>query len=475
MMYCAYRLFLGDVLGCAELQVRGFSMGLKPFRLFAAFALSCLMVFSASAQGLLRDAEIESSLRRWTNPILDAAGLQPDDVQIFLLNDPSLNAFVANGQRIHLFSGLIIACEKPEELLGVIAHETAHISAGHTVTRTAAAGAAGRVSLVSIGLGVLAIAAGEGQAGAALIAGSQQFAAATFFKHTRAEEATADQLAVKYLSKVGLTSVGLSDFFENYAYQEALSEARRFEYFRSHPLSRDRIRSIRQVSEETGLLDAYADDQTQHEFAMMRAKLIGFLSTPNKVYVTYPKSDTSVPARYARAISAFRHSDINVAISEVDTLIAEQPENPYFYELKGDILFDSGRAEESVAAYETALELLDHPLIRISMARSLTARGQTGDLKRAEESLLDALIAEPNNAFAWNQLAATLDKLERRPEAQLATAESAYHIGDYQRAHSFAARSLQDLEPRTPKSIRARDIVAITDPRLEENRNRFRR
>lgn len=450
-------------------------MGFKPIRFFAAATASLLFAASAFAQGLLRDAEIEATLRKWTDPILEAADLQPGDVQLFLLNDPSLNAFVAGGQRIHLNSGLIIASEKPEELLGVIAHETAHIGAGHTITRQAAAGAAGRVSLISIGLGVLAIAAGEGQAGAALIAGSQQFGTATFFKHTRAEEATADQLAVKYLSKVGISPIGLSDFFENYAYQEALSEARRFEYFRSHPLSRDRIRLLRQVSEQTGLLDVRVDEETQREFDMMRAKLIGFLDTPNKVYVTYPRTDTSMAARYARAISAFRHSDINVALSEVDALIAEEPENPYFHELKGDILFDSGRPEESVPAYETALSYLDHPLIKISLARSLTARNNEGDLQRAEEALQDSLIAEPNNAFAWNQLAATLDKLQRRPEAELATAESAFYIGDYQRAHIFAGRALRELEPRTPKSIRARDIVAITDPRLEENRRRYRR
>ena len=450
-------------------------MARTALRFIAPVIISLLMTTSALAQGLLRDAEIEATLRRWTDPILVAADLQPGDVQMFLINDPSLNAFVAGGQRIHLHSGLIIAADTPEQVLGVIAHETGHIDAGHTVTRQAAAGAAGRVSLVSIGLGVLAIAAGEGQAGAALIAGSQQFGAVTFFKHTRAEEATADQLAVKYLSKIGISPIGLSEFFEKYAYQEALSEARRYEYFRSHPLSRDRIRSLRQVSEETGLLETHVDDQTQHEFDMMRAKLIGFLDTPNKVYVTYPRTDTSVPARYARAISAYRHSDINVALDEIDSLIAEEPENPFFYELKGDILFNSGRSEESVPAYEAALTYLDHPLLKISLARSLTARDAEGDLSAAEEALRDALIAEPDNAFAWRQLASTLDKLGRRPEAELATAEAAYNIGDFQRANIFAGRALRELEPRTTLSIRARDILAITDPRLEENRGRYRR
>lgn len=445
------------------------------FRFFSIAVLSALMAASAFAQSLLRDAEIEATLRRWTDPILEAAELQPQDVKLFLLNDPSLNAFVAGGQRIHLHSGLIIAADTPEQVIGVIAHETAHISAGHTVTRTAAAGAAGRASLVSIGLGILAIAAGEAQAGAALIGSSQHFGAVTFFKHTRAEEATADQLAVKFLSKVGISPIGLSEFFQKYAYQEALSEARRFEYFRSHPLSRNRIRLITDASERTGLLNARVDEQTQREFDMMRAKLIGFLDTPNKVYVTYPRSDNSIDARYARAISAFKHSDINVALSEIDSLIEEEPNNAFFYELKGDILFDTGKPELSVPAYEAALSRLDHPLLKISLARSLTARGQTGDLELAEEALRDALIAEPDNAFAWHELAATLDKFDRRAEAQLATAESAYYIGDYRRAHTFANRAVRELEPRTPLSVRARDILAVTDPRLEENRGRYRR
>ena len=450
-------------------------MGFKPFRLFAVALLSCMISVSAFAQGLLRDAEIEATLRNWTNPILEAAGLQPDDVRIFLLNDPSLNAFVAGGQRIHLNSGLIMETKRPEQFLGVIAHETAHIALKHTVSRQDAAGAAGRVSLISIGLGVLAIAAGEGQAGAALISGSQQFAALTFFRHTREEEGNADNAAIKYLEAVNISGEGLIEFFEVFAFQENMSEARRFEYFRSHPLSRDRIQNLRFVVEETGLVGTNVDAQTQHEFDMMRAKLIGFLGTPNQVFEEYPMAKKDIASRYARAIFGFRNSDIGTAISEVDSLIAEQPTNPYFHELKGDILFDTGRADESVAAYEVALSYLDHPLIKISLARSLTARNRQGDLSLAEDALHDALIAEQNNAFAWHQLAITLEKMGRRAEAEYATAESAYNIGDYQRARIFASRALRELEPHSPKFIKARDIVNNTDPRLEENRSRYRR
>jgi len=451
-------------------------MANRILRIFAAAALSLSLAATSMAQGFLRDAEIESTLRRWTDPILEAAGLQPDDVQLFIINDPSLNAFVAGGQRIHMHSGLLIAAETPGQIKGVLAHETGHIAAGHTVTRTNAARSANRVSLVSIGLGVLAIAAGAGDAGAALIASSSQFAAVNFYTHTRAEEATSDQLAVKYLTTVGDSSLGLIEFFENYRYQEVLSEARRFEYFRSHPLSSDRIRSLRGVAEETGLLDKPADAQTQREYEMMRAKLIGFLETPNKVYQVYPRTDTSLPARYARSISAYLNSDINLALEEVDALIAEEPDNPYFHELKGQVLFESGRSAESVAPLERSLELLPRqPLLLIAYGRSIIARGEPGDLEKGENALRDALISEPGNAFAWAQLAITLDKQGKRAEAELATAESAYNIGDYQRANIFAARASRELPKATPLARRASDIMAVTDPRLEENRRRYRR
>jgi len=195
----------------------------------------------SDAQGLIRDAEIEAILRDFTDPILVAAGLQPDDVGLYIINDPSLNAFVANGQRIHLFTGLIIAAETPGQLKGVIAHETGHIAGAHGVIRARDARVASRPGLVSIGLGILAIAAGAPDAGAALIASSSQFSAINFFTHTRAQEAVADQLAVEYLTKTNQSSKGLIEFFEKFRYQEVLSEQRRYPYFRSHPLASDRI------------------------------------------------------------------------------------------------------------------------------------------------------------------------------------------------------------------------------------------
>ncbi|WP_300392333.1 M48 family metalloprotease [Henriciella sp.] len=446
---------------------------LKPI---AAALLGLAMAATASAQGLIRDAEIENTLREWSDPIFDVAGLNHEDVDLYIINDPSLNAFVANGQRVHLHTGLLIAAETPEQIMGVIAHETCHIACGHTISRTRAMDVASRPALVSIGLGVLAIAAGAGDAGAALIASSQQFAALNFFVHTRAEEAMADAAAVSYLSDIGRSPKGLVTFFEKYRYQEVLSEARRYPYFRSHPLASDRIRTTRQLAQETGMMDKPTDPNVQRQFDLMQAKLIGFIEPLARVYQTYPPGDDSEAARYARAIASMQSSDLSGTLKEIDSLLEEYPENPYYWELKGQALFEMGKPAASVEPHAKSLEFLPgHPLLLINYARSVIARGDEGDLEDGEEALRDALIKEPNNSFAWSQLAIALEKQGRRAEAELATAESAYHIGDYQRAYIFAGRAAKDLQPNTPDARRANDIRNVTDPALPENEVYWRR
>ncbi|RAN31758.1 M48 family metalloprotease [Hyphomonas pacifica] len=445
-------------------------------KLAATAAMAALMAASASAQSLIRDTEIEETLREWTNPILEVAGLNPNDVGLYIINDPSLNAFVANGQNIHIHTGLIIAAESPGQIKGVIGHETCHIACGHSVSRQRAAGVAMRPALLSIGLGILAMAAGEGGAGAALIGSSQQFAALNFFVHTRAEEATADAAAVEYLTQLGESPRGLVEFFEKFRYQEVLSDARRYPYFRAHPLASDRIRTVRQLAEDSGMMDVQPTDREVYQYQMMRAKLIGFLDTPNKVAREYPPSDQSEPARYARAIAAMQASDIETSLTLIDSLLEDEPDNPYFWELKGQVLFESGRTAESVKPHKRSLELKPGaPLLLINYARSLNARAEPGDIEAAEGALRKALIAEPDNAFAWAQLAITYEEQGRRAEAQLATAESAYSVGDIVRANRFAHFAVQSLEPGTPDYRRADDILMVTDANNPDNRDMYRR
>jgi predicted Zn-dependent protease len=233
---------------------------------------------------------------------------------------------------------------------------------------------------------------------------------------------------------------------------------------------------VRQLAEQSGLMNEPPTEREKYQYDMMRAKLIGFLDTPNKVKNEYPASDDGEPAHYARSIAALQVSDIDVALKEIDILLEREPDNPYFHELKGQILFESGRTAESVAPHKRSLELKPgQPLLLINYARSLNARDEPGDVEAAEAALRDALIAEPDNAFAWTQLAVTLEKQGHRPEAQLATAESAYAIGDIVRANSFAHRAADQLERGTPDFRRADDILLITDPNNPDNRDFYNR
>jgi predicted Zn-dependent protease len=442
-------------------------------RTLAVLALSAATALSAAAQGLIRDAEIEGILREYSNPIFEAAGLRPEEVKIYIINDPTLNAFVAGGARVHLHTGLIIAAETPEQLKGVIAHETCHIACGHAMTRSEAMEAGSNMSLISIGLGVLAMAAGAPDAGMALIASGPQFGMLTIFKHTRSEEAAADQEAVNYLAATGQSGHGLIEFFEKYRYQELMSEGRRDPYFRSHPISSDRIGNLRRKVADNAAAAKPQDQRTIDQLAIMQAKLIGFLQSPSRVASKYPKTDTSVPARYARAIAAYRAVDIKTALDETNALIEQDPANPYYHELYGQILFENGRVEESIPPHRKSVELApNQPLLKVNLARSLTEHAKPEALEEAEGLLVDVIAAERDNAFAWNQLARVYGKQGRIGDADLATAEEAYILGDMKRAHSFAIRASKKLDSSTPNGRRASDITTITDPRAIRARDR---
>lgn len=438
----------------------------KVLHAIAAGALAMAIPLSASAQGLIRDAEIEQILRDYADPLFEAAGLKPDDVNIYIVQDDSLNAFVAAGQNMFLHTGLIMEARTPEELKGVIAHETGHIAGGHNVTREAAMGSAGGTQLVTMGLGVLALFAGAPDAALALFGSAPQFGLMTMFKFTRVEESAADQYGISFLEKTGQSAEGLGSFMEHFRYQELMSERRRDPYFRSHPISSDRIGALTKRARD---VSAKARPQTPEEILqlkMMQAKLVGFIGPANRVLSRYPASDTSLPARYARAIAAYRAVDIKAALSQTDGLIAEQPENPYFEELKGQILFESGRSAESVVHHRRSVELApQHALLKVNLARSLVGTKEEDAIKEAEGLLMDAIRLEPDNAFAWNQLAVVYAKQDRIGDADLATAEEAYLVGDMARAFNFARRARDKLDMSTPNGQRADDIMALADPR----------
>lgn len=423
-----------------------------------------LMPGVASAQSMIRDAEIEETLRIYADPIFKAADLEPKDISIYLVQDPSLNAFVSSGQNVFFHTGLIMASKTPDELKGVLAHETGHIAGGHLARARGAQERAMVPAMVSIGLGVLALAAGAGDAGAALIAGSQQFAMASYVRHTQVEESTADQMAVTFLEGSGQSPAGLISFFDRELRQYEFAQRRIPPYLMTHPLTSDRVQALRARVEASPLKDAKQSADDVQRFAMMQAKLRGFLNDPGRTFRDYPQTDTSLPARYARAVAAYRVPDTGQAIKETKALIAAQPDNPYFHELLGQILFESGKAAESIEPYRRSTQLKPNsPLLEVGLARSLVAANGKAGADEAIAILERAVTTEPDNAYAWREMANAYAAKGDDTMAKLATAEEAFSVGNYPRARYFAEVAKKGLKEGTAAYRRASDIAMVAE------------
>ncbi|RKR03063.1 M48 family metalloprotease [Maricaulis maris] len=438
-------------------------------------ATACVLAVATQAsslgQSLIRDTEIEHMLRDYSDPILEAAGLVPADVDLYIVADPELNAFVTGGQNIFLHTGIILESETPNQLKGVIAHEAGHISGAHLARVGDGISAAQAPMFVSLGLGVLAALAGEGGAAGALLASSQQFGALSFMTYSRAQEASADQAGLQFLEASGQSGEGLVQFFERFRYQEVMSNARRYPYFRSHPLSSERIANLRGGASESPFYDVQDSPEEMARLARIQGKIYGFLAEPEFVFYRYPESDQSLPARYARAVAHYHDARLDRALSEIQGLLDEEPENPYFHELHGQMLFESGHADEAIAPHARSVELEPTaPLLRVNLAIAMIATDNPDHLEEAAQHLRVALDIEPDNGFAWYQLSIIHERNGDTALAQLAIAEQSYAAGNRPRAHQFASRARTSLEVGTPAWVRATEIEAVSVPSEAELR-----
>jgi predicted Zn-dependent protease len=441
----------------------------------SAFFLVLITHTLAFSQSLLRDTEIEETMIDYTKPILLAAGLSPSSVDLYLVNDPSLNAFVTRGQNIFLHSGIILQSDTPNQLKGVIAHEAGHIAGGHIVRSDYGNRSAYGAMLIAAGIGIAAILAGEAEAGAMVLGGSQQFGQLEALAYSRTNESAADQYAAQYMEATKQSGQGLIDFFDRFRAQEVLSNARRYPYFRGHPLSSDRIDALREVVDESEYTDVKDTEEEQYRLEMAKAKLRGFLEGPQVVFSKYPPTDQSQPARYARSVAHFKAADLKNALKEIDSLILENNKNPYFFELKAQILYESGQGQASLKPARKALELKPNaPLLKLALAQSLLEESDDSSTFEAIKLLKSALNTERENSYAWYTLSRAYGEVGMKAEAKYATAEQAYAIGDLARASLFAKRAQTDLERGNPLWRRASDIIVVSDAQLAKKNSRNR-
>lgn len=425
----------------------------------------------AAAPSLIRDTEIEEILHEEADPIFVAAGLNPKSIKIHLIADNELNAFAAGGEQLFLYTALIEETKSPNQLEGVIAHETGHIAGGHLARSGAMSRAAMGPFLLGLGLAVLAAAAGNPAAASGLVYSSGYFAEISALGYSREQEARADQAAVTYLEKAGLSARGLVDFFNTFRYQEVFDDEKKFPFFRDHPLTDDRIEALSARADQQPHADAVDTPQAILQHAIMKAKLEGFLAGPGPTLQKYPDSDTSFPARYARAIAYYKENETDRAVAAIDSLIAEQPNNPYLWELKGQVLFEAGRTPESVPAHRRSVELKpEAPLLRMNLGQSLLALNDPARVDEAIVEIKKALGQEPDYPEGWRLLAQAYDSKGDAGQARLAAAEENFYLGQLLEARTFAVQAREFLKKDSPQWRRATDIILASQPSPEQLR-----
>jgi predicted Zn-dependent protease len=418
----------------------------------------------AAAQQVLRDAETEALLRDISRPLIIAAGLQPENVQVVLLHDREINAFVAGGQIVYLHSGLITVADNANEVQGVIAHELGHITGGHIIRIGEGVQQATGIMILSLLLGAAAMAAGAGEAGMGVLAAGQQAAMGRFLAFTRVQENSADQAGAEYLSRAGVSGRGSLAFFERLLNLEyRMNIPQEDSYARTHPLNAERIAVLQNRYHEDPAWDRPADPALEARFQRVRAKLSGYVDDPRTVLTRYPESDRSIPARYARAYVYHRTAHPEQANAEVGALLAAAPHDPYFLELKGQVLLESGHPREAVTALRDAVARSnDQPLIAALLGHALISTEDPANFDEAKRVLRIAVGRDNSNPFAWYQLGIVYDREGDEARAALATAERYNLTGQPQLALPNAERALMGIPVGTPDWLRAQDIAMVS-------------
>ena len=445
-------------------------------RLTAALAALALTIQPAMAQSILRDAETEALLRDMAAPIVTAAGLNPQSVDIVLINDSSINAFVVGGQAVYIHSGLINEAGSANEVQGVIAHELGHVTGGHALGNPDAARASTGISILSLLLGAAAAAAGAGDAAMGIVMAGQQAAMGKYLAFSRSQEASADAAGASYLSKAGITGKGSIDFFkrlENLEFRHGYTRTADSEFYSTHPMTGDRIATLQDTYEKDPAWGRPKDAVIEARFQRAKAKLFGYLAEPQSTMQVYPATMTSVPARYARAYAWHKEAFMDKAMGEVDALLTAAPNDPYFLELKGQVLLESGKPADALAPLRRATELSgNQPLIATTLGHALIATEDQANFIEAERVLKNAVARDRENPFAWYQLGVVYAANGDLARAKLASAEQQVMNLRMLDALRSAEAAEAELPKGSPDWLRAQDIAMQARAEIERERKR---
>ncbi len=416
---------------------------------------------------LIRDAEIEGLLRLYSKPIFKAAGINPEAVKVYVIADPSINAFVAGGQRIFINTGLITRSKLPNEVIGVLAHETGHIAGGHLAKMNSEMQKASAERIVGMLVGAAAMVGGAiagsteaSQAGQGVMIGSAGMAQRGFLSYQRGMESTADQSALKYLNATGQSAKGMLTLFQMLSNESLASTRNADPYVFSHPMPSDRIRALEIAAKASPNFDKPDDAGLILRHQLAKAKLAGFMESPQQVFQKYPSSNKSLASRYARAIAMFRRGDLKNAIPIIDTLTSELPQDPYFWELKAQAYLENGQAAKGIPAINKARELLpNNGLLQVLNAQVLLGDETATHADQAISLLRKAKQTEDGMPDIYKYMAKAYALKNDIPRAELATAEYAWATGDKKLAITKATSAQNYFKRGSPEWLRANDLL----------------
>ena len=463
-----------------------------PRRLRTSVAAGIAVVFAVSsaantagAQGLIRDAETEALLRTYAKPIFDAAGLGSQGIRIHIVNNRMFNAFVVDGRNMFFHAGTLMNSRTPNQMIGVVAHESGHIAGGHLARLRTQVSRARSAALMLQILGLAAAVGGAlsgspyaGQAGMGVAYGGQDAALRTILAYQQTEESSADQAAVSFLNATKQSGRGMLETFEFMA--SKLKGMQGIDpYLQSHPLPQARITTLKSLVTASPYYENTDPPELQARHDLVKAKLYGFLDSPATVLNRYPKSDQSLAAAYARAIATYRRSGVQVAMPQLDALIAAQPNWPYFHELKGQFLFESGKSAQAIEPLREAVRLNpNEPLIRIMLGQALVGTDNPKHVDEAITNLRTAMASGETSSMGYRQLAAAYArkaetaqgsgaKRNFMAQAALASAEAYFYEGQLKLAKQQAKRAKEGFLDGTPNWIKADDILTFEVPRAD--------
>jgi predicted Zn-dependent protease len=437
----------------------------------ATALVTAAMPIAASAQGLpvIRDTESEQLLRDYTRPILRAAGLEKQNIQMVIINEVSFNAFVADGRRIFVNTGAIMQSDTPNQIIGVLAHETGHLAGGHLakIREQLAHAQTQMIIAMLIGAGAMVAGARSGpgsgltQAGAAALQAPQEVIRRSLLSYQRQQEENADRAGVKYLTATGQSARGMYETFKRFTSDSLFAARGADPYLQAHPMPAERVAALEELARSSPYWDKKDDPALQLRHDMVRAKISAFMERPDTVYRRYQASNSSLPARYARAIVTYRHGDLRSAITQIDSLIQEQPNNPYFHELRGQAMLEGGRPAEAIAPLRKAVQLSHNaPLIEMLLGQALVASNNNAYTDEAIHILRAAVSRETEAPLGYSQLAMAYGRKGDYAQADLASAQAAYLRGDRKTARELASRAKTRFAIGTPGWVKADDIVS---------------